>query len=131
MVSYVLSQHDEETVRDLLVGRTVKVTEEGNLILDNGKLIEVQPNSGCWSCPSGNFHVETLNDVENVITDVKLLESNEAFSEAHSNADKIYSIFVYTAGFNHNQENRKTLLTIEGSDGNGFYGTGYTLHVTS
>lgn len=112
-------QDDLESIRSLLIGRrVVDVHESGYLTLDNGTVLRVEPNSGC-SCGSGCYWIDHLERVNNAITNVELSRS---YTDAED-YDTAYRIYVYANGMQHE------LLRVVGSDGNGYYGTGYELVV--
>lgn len=120
-----ISFRDTESIRELLVGHSVVNVnvDENTLTLDNGVQVSVAPNSGCWGCPSGNYSVTSINTVENVITNVKVK------TKTNENDKTVYSVIVYSSGVSH--KNKDTLLTVSGSDGNGWYGTGFELEIMS
>lgn len=114
-----LDECDEEEIRELLVGRKVKVDGD-NLILDNGIVLEVIANEGCGGCSSGWYSITKLNEVDNAITNVEFDCDGDV---ANEDDDTSYKIFVFC------EDTRIKLLQVDGSDGNGFYGTGYTIIV--
>jgi hypothetical protein len=80
-------------------------------------MLKVLPNRGCGGCTSGNYLIEDLNGVPNVITAVELYD-------AYNEDGETLSIFVYA-------ENEKiNLVSVTGDVGNGRYGSGYTIEVT-
>lgn len=114
---------DKNTVEEIFVGRQVVEVDGDTLVLDDGKVLTVVPNQGCWSCSSGNFSLDKLNHVESVITGVKLDDKVVGDSE------HVYTLFVYTGGKKNKKGKKNVLLEISGDDGNGFYGTGYEIKV--
>lgn len=114
-----LDECDEKEIRELLVGRKVKVDGE-NLILDNGIVLEVIANEGCGGCSSGWYSITKLNEVDNAITNVEFDCDGDV---ANEDDDTSYKIFVFC------EDTRIKLLQVDGSDGNGYYGTGYTIIV--
>lgn len=114
-----LDECDEEEIRELLVGRKVKVDGD-NLILDNGIVLEVIANEGCVGCSSGWYSITKLNEVDNAITNVEFDCDGDV---ANEDDDTSYKIFVFC------EDTRIKLLQVDGSDGNGYYGTGYTIIV--
>ncbi len=113
-----LYQNNEEEIKKLLLGRTIEKVDDNTLKLDNGLVLEIQPNQGCC-CGAGDYNITELNECLNVITNVELVDvvnESDGWSVAHS-----YKIFVYA-------ENTKIkLLQVDGDDGNGYYGTGYEI----
>jgi DNA-binding beta-propeller fold protein YncE len=91
----------------------------GLLTLDDGTKVYVAGNEGGCSCSSGCYYLEHLAAVDNVITSV------EVISDPSNDYDsgEGYKIFVYA-------DNEKiNIASFEGSDGNGYYGTGFYLKV--
>lgn len=112
---------DEEAmdaVRAVLVGRKATVVDNETLELDNGVRLLIEGNDGCGGCPSGYYQLEELNGVDNAIMAVEFDRQDDEYSEP-----EVFRIFVYT-------ENAKIKLAeVAGSIGNGYYGSGYYVHV--
>lgn len=141
---YSASEHlpDEDRLRALLVGKSVvraEVRDEaperwsagptGYLTLSDGTVLKVWGNTGGCSCGAGDYSIENLATCENVITNVKVEECPDGdwkcdecgqWSCEHRG---FYRIFVWA------EEERVNLASFEGSDGNGYYGTGWWLAV--
>ncbi len=129
----VLDQHDEQAVRDLLVGRRIVSAErgdfktsswnqaEGRLTLDDGTVILVAPNEGCGGCSNGWYRLESLATIDNAITDVRLATVGE--SNEYGEGSQSYRIYVIADAVEVNA------VQVDGDDGNGYYGTGYELFV--
>lgn len=112
------TNHDR--LAELLVGRRVTKVADDKLELDDGRVLEFRGHDGGCSCGAGDYDLAELNGVDNVITSVEFEDSpagEEFEGEGH------YKIFVFAG----NQ--RVNLATFEGSDGNGYYGTGYSVTV--
>lgn len=129
MTIYSKIKHTEKNkLNELFVGhKIVSVRTEtdkygevtGIVTLDNGVKMVVFPNNG-GCCGKGDYVIEALNFVDNVITSVEV-EQNSA------NEDRIrYSLFVYTAGTI--TEGQK-FLSVVGQCGEGYYGDGFRLEV--
>lgn len=114
-----LDEYDEKEIKELLIGRKVKVDGD-NLILDNGIILEVVANRGCGGCSSGWYSITKLNEVDNAITNVEFDMDGQCASQ---DDDTSYKIFVFC------EDTRIQLLQVDGSDGNGYYGTGYEIFV--
>lgn len=114
-----LDECDEEEIKKLLIGRKVKV-DGNNLILDNGIILEIEANKGCGGCYSGWYSITKLNEVDNAITNVEFVCDGDV---EDIDDDTSYKIFVFC------EDTRIKLLQVDGSDGNGYYGTGYTIQV--
>jgi hypothetical protein len=116
-------QDDAEEIAQLLVGRRVEKVSEDTLLLDDGTILEVQGNEGGCSCSSGDYFLTELNNVDNAIMSVEIDRSVKDGEDEYCEPDEVYTIFVYA-------ENEKIKLAeFEGSDGNGYYGTGFQITV--
>lgn len=130
---------DETEICELLMGRSVIKVEkfdtsidipgayskaEGKLTLDDGREVFVAPNIGGCSCGAGDYYLDSLERVDNIITRVELERTDvEATKENDWEGSTTYRIFVLAG------HERINLLSIHGDDGNGYYGTGYELVV--
>lgn len=113
---------------DVLIGHRIieaEIREEGwheqvaFLKLDNGTIVKVTGNEGCGGCSSGWYYVTQATTVDNIITNVEVVsESTDKYGE-----DFVYRIFVVTA------DEKIEAVTVEGSDGNGYYGSGFWIEV--
>ena len=113
-----LCEQNEKEIEELLLGHKVTVDDCGNLVLDNGVMLQINPNIGCGGCESGNYYLQHISSVNNAITNVEFVEEFEDdFYYQH------YRIFVIADGMT------TELLDVYGTDGNGYYGTGYTIDV--
>jgi hypothetical protein len=115
---YMPCEENEEILKEMLIGHTIKKVKEDTLELDNGTKLIFKGNEGCI-CGAGDYDITELNEVDNVITDVSFNTINkDNYDGEHS-----YQIFVYA-------ENKETkLLQCDGDDGNGYYGTGYHIDI--
>jgi hypothetical protein len=113
------SEQDEQAISDLLMGHSVTVVGESVLRLDDGTELDIIPNEGGCACLAGDYELTALNGIENIITRVELTEEDDG----HDEGDRSYRIFVYAG------DERVNLVEIDGSDGNGYYGTGYEIRV--
>ena|SRR3990167_5886567 len=113
---------DKEKIVALFVGKSVSKIDDDKLYLNDGTLLQIVPNTGGCSCGAGDYELTELNSCENIITNVEVVDSypeTTDYSETHT-----YEVFVYA-------ENRKiNLLTVQGDDGNGYYGTGFWITVS-
>ena len=103
------------------MGRKVKVDGD-DLILDNGIILEVVANEGCGGCSNGWYSITKLNEVDNAITNVEFVCDGDV-EDKENYDDTSYKIFVFC------EDTRIKLLQVDGSDGNGYYGTGYTIRI--
>lgn len=113
-----LCEQNEKEIEELLLGHKVTVDDYDNLVLDNGIMLQINPNIGCGGCESGNYYLEHIASVNNAITNVEFVEEfeDDCYYEH-------YKIFVIADGMT------TELLDVYGTDGNGYYGTGYTIDV--
>ena len=123
-----LDYNDEDEIRALLIGHSVAKAADDKLTLDDGTVLEIIGNDGCGGCASGNYWLDDLNDCLNIITAVTFDDTanDHADLDAYGfyEGQRSYRIFVYA-------ENKQiNLLTVSGDDGNGYYGTGYSIKVT-
>jgi len=136
-----LAETDQEAITNLLLGRKVTKVADDHLLLDDGTVLKFIGHEGGCSCGAGDYDVTALNGVDNVITDVKFdyhpagdfipYESHEGDEIDPRNCPYgpsedwkgHYRIWVYA-------ENEKVnLMEVTGSDGNGYYGTGFGILV--
>lgn len=113
-----LNECNENEIKELLLGHKI-VADENNdaLILDNGVVLQINPNVGCYGCESGNYYLQHIASVNNAITNVEFVDDFDAEYYKH------YKIFVIADGMT------TELLDVYGTDGNGYYGTGYKIDV--
>lgn len=114
-----LNECNEKEIKELLLGHKIVADEAGdNLILDNGVHLQIMPNVGCGGCESGNYYLQHIASVNNAITNVEFVEEyDDDYYYKH------YKIFVIADGMT------TELLDVYGTDGNGYYGTGYEINV--
>lgn len=121
-----LYECNEKEIEELLLGHKI-VADENNdtLILDNGVHLLITPNIGCGACPAGNYYLEHIASVNNAITNVEFVNDYEDYDENDFDAEyyQHYKIFVIADGMT------TELLDVYGTDGNGYYGTGYKIDV--
>ena len=134
---------NEARLKELLLGRKIVHVEKqsptdgeytpglvGVLTLDDGTTLRVGGNDGGCSCGAGDYSLETLNTVDNAIANI-IVEERPDQEERCEICDKyscehngFYRIFVIAE--DHNQH---LVAQFDGSDGNGYYGTGWWLTV--
>lgn len=122
----IYDENDEKEIKKLLIGHKVEVIgnngQEAELELDNGIRLKVLANEGCGGCSSGWYSINNLNNIDNAITNVEF-ECDDLDPRENDWNDTSYKIFVFC------EDKRINLLDVTGSDGNGYYGTGYTIRV--
>lgn len=125
---------DKEQIVDLFVGKSVKKITDDQLVLSDGTVLQIVPNEGGCSCGAGDYELTELNEVENIITNVELVESSapcnstycsDVEGSCYCETDQSYEIFVLAG------DRRINLLRIDGNDGNGYYGTGFWIKVVT
>ena len=114
--------HDNEAeIESLLLGHRVVKVADDRLRLDDGTELVLIGNDGGCACEAGCYPLTELNGIDNVITRVEVIahpDSNDSVDEGY------YRIFVYA------ENQQVNLATFEGTDGNGYYGTGFSIEVT-
>lgn len=115
------TEENTKEITQLLLGRKVAKVSGNTLSLDNGKKLCLVGNEGCYGCTNGNYRLSELSDCDNVITSVEFVFAPGDDSDYK---EGYYQIFVFAG------DNRINLATFMGTDGNGCYGTGYTITVT-
>jgi hypothetical protein len=119
-----LDQNDHEELTKLLIGRKIEKVDENTLLLDDGTVLDVRGNEGGCACSAGDYELTTLNGVDNVITSVEIEDGYVGERDSdYDYGDQWYRIFVYA------QNEQLLLAEFEGSDGNGYYGTGFNITV--
>lgn len=122
-----LNECNENEIKELLLGHKI-VADENNdsLILDNGVVLQINPNIGCYGCESGNYYLQHIASVNNAITNVEFVNDYEVNDDDYYDEEDYYQhyrIFVIADGVT------TELLDVYGTDGNGYYGTGYKIDV--
>lgn len=108
----------KEEIVNLFVGKSVRKVDEATLLLSDGSVLDIQPNSGCGGCATGNAWLESLGECENIITNVEVVETPAEDYQTR------YEIFVLSG-------NQKiNLLRVDGYEDNGYYGEGYWIEVS-
>lgn len=121
-----LYECNEKEIEELLLVHKIVADENSDtLILDNGVHLLITPNSGCDACPSGNYYLEHIASVNNAITNVEFVNEHEdsEYEDFDEEYYQHYRIFVIADGMT------TELLDVYGTDGNGYYGTGYQIDV--
>jgi hypothetical protein len=117
IASYDGADSIEADLSEILVGRSIVGVDGDKLHLDDGTYLDVEPNSGCGGCSSGNYWIEEIAAFENAITRVSYVESERGDND-------LYEVFVYAA-----TGPSARILAVTGDVGNGWYGSGYTILV--
>jgi hypothetical protein len=129
-----LNEEHRKEIADLLMGHKVAKADDEHLVLDNGTVIKAIGHDGGCSCSSGCYGLSVLNGVDNVITrveyDYRPASDYEDKAERSGHPDDpddqwtgYYRVFVYA------DNQQINLMQFDGSDGNGYYGTGFEILV--
>lgn len=129
----VLDEEDQAQITDLLIGRKVEKVDGEHIRLDDGTVIKAIGHDGGCACPAGCYDLAVLNGVDNVITNVEYDyrpagDDQDVTSSGHPDDPEdewegYYRIFVYA------DNQQINLMQFNGSDGNGYYGTGFEILV--
>lgn len=120
MINNEIDYWEEKRIKDLLLYRKIVRVDEDTLYLDNGTELIICPNQGCGGCSNGWYYLTELNGCDNAITNVEFVCED---CDEDSEHDTSYKIFVFA-------ENKMIkVLQVDGSDGNGYYGSGYSIIV--
>lgn len=93
----------------------------GKLTLDDGTEIYAAGHDGGCACSAGCYQLTKLATVDNIITAVKVVD--ESGGDDMDDYEGRWSIAVVA------EAEELTVAEFEGSDGNGYYGTGFLLEV--
>lgn len=107
---------DHEEMAQVLLGHRVEKVSDDHLVLDDGTTVRLVGHDGGCACDSGCYDLTELNGVDNIITSVEFEDEPD---DDYSQNSGTYRIFVFA------DNQRVNLATFEGTDGNGYYGTGY------
>lgn len=131
--AYALDHEDQDEIVTLLMGRKVTKVDGEHLLLDDGTVIKAIGHDGGCACSAGCYDLSVLNGVDNIITRVEFdyapggdYEDPPRTGHPDDPEDKwtgYYRIFVFA------DNQQINLMQFDGSDGNGYYGTGYELLV--
>lgn len=95
---------------------------EGRLVLDDGTILYLAGNDGGCACSAGCYPLEKVATVANVITSARV-EADPHGDGDYERDNGAYRIFVFADAAEIN------VAEFVGSDGNGYYGTGFALTV--
>lgn len=118
---------DDGLYTQILRGRYVTSIDDGIITLDNGTELHIQGNYGCGSCESGWYWLKET--FKRGTRKARIMSAYVAYGEDKSEDEpsrSVYTIFVMVDG----NPSQLPLATIRGDDGNGYYGTGFTLTAT-
>ncbi len=129
-------QDDVDALREALFGRSVVAVKmesehkcgygevgQGEVHLDDGTVLVLAGHIGGCSCSAGDYDLTDLNTMPiNGITNVEVEVDDSKVGE-YGEGEQTYNIFVLA------KDERIRLASFEGSDGNGYYGTGFWFSV--
>lgn len=134
-----LNEGDTEAITALLMGRKVTQADSEHLLLDDGTVIKAIGHDGGCACSSGCYDLSVLNEVDNIITRVEFdycpHGDDEGWGDEPTAAQRCehgpqedsyaghYRVFVFA------DDQRINLMQFDGTDGNGYYGTGFEILV--
>lgn len=115
-----VDEEELERLQELFVGKSVGKIDKDRLRLSDGTVLRLGGNDGGCACNAGDYELTELNRCENIITNVAV----DTYDHGTGwEPDKTYHLFVFA-------DHRKiNLATFEGTDGNGYYGTGFWVEV--
>jgi hypothetical protein len=132
-------EKDGDKIAELLVGRRIVRAEmggdysdfpaqtswdrnpEGLLELDDGTKLYLTGHEGGCACSAGDYPLKRVAATENIITSARVhCDPEEDYGDT---GEGVYRIFVFAGADEIN------VASFEGSDGNGWYGTGFSLTV--
>jgi hypothetical protein len=130
----ILNEENQAEIESLFMGHKVSKVDGEHLLLDNGTAIKAIGHDGGCACSAGCYDLSVLNGVDNIITrvefDYRPAGDGEypAFDEGDPDAPEdewtgYYRVFVFA------DDQRVNLMQFDGSDGNGYYGTGFEILV--
>ena len=117
---------DDGLYTQLIRGRYVTRIDGSTITLDNGTELHIQGNEGCGGCGNGWYWLEQVYKQGSRRT--RIMSAYVAYDEEDKDEEgpSVYTIFVMVDG----NPTQLPLATVRGSDGNGYYGTGFTLTAT-
>lgn len=129
----VMNEEDQAAITALLMGRKVTKVDDEHLLLDNGSVIKAIGHDGGCSCSSGCYDLSVLNGVDNIITrveydyrpagDFEPIEKDGHPDDPEDAWTGYYRVFVFA------DNQQINLMQFDGTDGNGYYGTGFEILV--
>lgn len=88
-----LCECNEKEIEELLLGHKI-TADYDKLILDNGVVLQINPNIGCYGCESGNYYLQHISSVNNAITNVEFVNDHDD-SDNDDEYYQHYRIFCY------------------------------------
>lgn len=134
------TENDQDAIAALFVGRRIVEAEkgafdypgratwdtqpDGRLVLDDGTVLYLTGHEGGCSCGAGDYPLAKVAAVDNVITSARVeCAPDGEDGDWDREPEGAYRIFVIADATEIN------VAEFTGSDGNGYYGTGFSLTV--
>jgi len=121
-------RHDQEGLTELFLGRRITGADRENhlLTLDDGTVLQLKGNDGCGGCAAGNYRLTDLADPSDLFDAEEAIITNVVVENEDDEERGVRQLRLHIyAG--HRDINA---ATFEGSDGNGWYGTGFWVIAT-
>jgi hypothetical protein len=131
------SESQSEKIAELFIGRKIVRAEKGSftipgaaayhntaeglLVLDDDTVLYLTGNDGGCSCGAGDYPLTEVATVDNIITSAHV--NAAPTGDEYDAGDGVYQIFVFA------DAKAINVAEFRGSDGNGYYGTGFSLTV--
>jgi hypothetical protein len=133
-------QSDDTDIPNLLVGHKIVRAEmgsfpipgetadswvgpaEGLLVLDDGTELYLTGHDGGCACSAGCYPLASVATVDNIITSAHL-NTDPSTDDDYERSAGVYQIFVFA------DAQAINVAEFRGTDGNGYYGTGFALTV--
>lgn len=108
-----------DLLREELVGQRITTITDDLIVLDNGTVLDIEPNQGCGDCDTGWAEMEIIPNNPNTEAAVMNVEYEDTY-KARTDS---FKIFIYMAN---------STITMKGFNGNdnGYYGSGFWVTVT-
>lgn len=138
MANISYDETDDAKIAELFIGRKIVRAEMGNfsipgaegyynsraegmLVLDDGTELYLMGNDGGCACSAGCYPLAEVATVNNIITGAYVHADPD--EDDARDAAGVYQIFVFA------DAKAINVAEFRGSDGNGYYGTGFSLTV--
>jgi hypothetical protein len=105
---------EEEEIRKLLLGTKITKVADDHIRLSTGAMVKIVPTGDCCV----QYTLDDLNSVDNIITAVEFITEEKEGAEVWAGT---YNVFVIA------EDKYVKAWSVSGDDGNGYYGTGYSL----
>lgn len=108
---------DEDDLKAAFIGKSIAKVNDYTLELSDGRRVALVGNADCCAY----YDLTELAGCPNVVTNVEVYA--DPAGDCWPGGEGVYRLFVYA-------DNQKiNLATFEGTDANGYYGTGFWLEI--